>query len=1236
MLGRLLSTAASTLNPASYGSRNAAHLESVTEEEHTSGLLFPDASLLRRSNAHAYPLQTSFSSPNASTAGAYDDRGGLELDAGKDFRVVIAQNALGDRDEPCILLDTRMNADQPPQGLGLDPHVFDGPSRRHSRTASLTKPPPRRASVQTTGVHQSSLAESSPLAMAANARRSGQLSPGAFNRVRGRSSTLSAAVSGPESYHNRHAGDSSEYGLLNCIFGSSAFSYRGSSTKIHILSADGDTANNSPSASPSQRGSDNHGPRGTTPRGPLGRAHTVGMQPGPTSLQDKLNDPKPPSKVIVLITRMFSVNLPDARDGSLDGPEFTSPFQESLPDGYPFPDVSKRKKIKEKKTPMYAVAISIQIPLGARHGTRPISRLGGQTADPLRPGGMSFSLDSAHGFGGSFLEETLSPPPASLDERIDLLVDHWDTITRTLSHLERLAGREILSLLKQFDALSSLQPKPAKAPNMQRTNQTIVQLPPNVLAGNKSLREEAVLSSQRICFALRIPRVVTGQSRWGVWREEARWIARGLGDKEHNFFFLVLITSFLGNHTEWLSSLGPDWYRRRHYQQQKAQQDAEPIISNRTVIVCPDKMTARRLIFLLSAFLPARQRFEPPASPFRPGSSTNPRPLSQSPPSVPQLRQESLRRTIERRARAQRLNLDDGDSHERSISVSSSETAHRSSDDVDSVAVVDYPKSRRESDARSIRTMNLPMHANDTRMRKATASTASTMAPNSTVPVAHFASQQNRRVPGRRERSESDETDSLASANLLRNLQRSESSNISSDSSNPAGGRRWSGMFSGLWGSRQGSSATDDTEINTPSTAERRPSAVLPGKSQMSKPTLSQMAQEVAITDEQPQKEITASNKITIPSSSAAPKGLDENSQELLSPSTERNRESPLKLSVRSQDGVVDVDLPLPGFVSLSSSGDSTLASPKKTRTSVTSVDAVASTHSSNSGFNVPIRENDGPNTNVAGWLKSFHEDFLLQAVRPYDSLETDVKRAMLSEPTPNPLPGSTDIDGAERWIDVATTLIADTRTFSVKRLRLRRKIQGNGTPLRTPTSPLSNSRPITPRQRPETPSSTTPFTSLFTNAGRSRKDSVATMIDPAAINEAEEKFVEEPVMDLDGILVDAVERVLARSGQSSVVPTRPPSPSRGRKEDTSDAHSIHGEIPTVEVPRAECRKMVLGALEEVVRSVTAERFREDGDPELSHPVPSADREQKKKLAAVDNTLREGVRKWLLDVEEAV
>jgi hypothetical protein len=58
---------------------------------------------------------------------------------------------------------------------------------------------------------------------------------------------------------------------------------------------------------------------------------------------------------------------------------------------------------------------------------------------------------------------------------------------------------------------------------------------------------------------------------------------------------------------------------------------------------------------------------------------------------------------------------------------------------------------------------------------------------------------------------------------------------------------------------------------------------------------------------------------------------------------------------------------------------------------------------------------------------------------------------------------------------------------------------------------------------------------------------------------------------------------------------------------------------------------MVLGALEEVVRVVTAEHCREDVDNELG----LVDRERRRAMAGADNTLREGIRKWLLDVEEA-
>lgn len=1212
MLGRLLSTAASSLNPASYSRNNGAPLESVTEEEHTSGLLFPDTSLLRRSNAHAYPLQTTFNSPNASTTGAYDDRGGMELDAVKDFRVIVAQNALGDRDA-CVLLDTRAPSNALQSGLGIEPQGNEQAGARHSRAFSNLSRGPRR-----NFLGQSFVGESSPLSAATDSRRSIPASPGAFSRARGRSSTLAPTGTSHESALSRPSADSNDTGLLNCIFGSSAFSYRGSSTKMHIISADDDpgVATSVPA-------------NVANVRSPLTRSYTTGSPPGMTGLP-RASDEKPPSKVTVLVTRMFSVNLPEGTEASAERHDYASALhQESLPEmGFPFPDVSKqRRKVKEKKTPMYAVAITIQIPLISRNSGRPVSRFSTIGPDSPRTG-LSSSLDSDYQWRHGLFEDSLSAasPPASLDERLDLLVDHWDVITRTLSHLERLVRNEICFLLRKVDSLSGPHPKPAKAPNMQRTNQTVVYLPANILSVNSKLKEEALRSTRRISLALQTPYVVTGQSRWGVWREEGRSIVRGLGDKEQNFFFLVLLTAFLGNHTEWLNIMGPDWYRRRHNQQQKAQPDTDPVLTHRTVILCPDKMTARRLIFLLSAFLPSKNRIEPFPSPLRPGTSASLRAISQSPPAVPVLRQESLRRAIERRARAHRMNTwgsDQNEHHRRSVSISSQDTGQRTSESPDSIQPAQSMSARRGSDARSIRTLNPTIQPRDNRAHNTSEATTFMTTQSSTVPVPHFSSQQSRSSQGESANVGIDASDSLASENLLKNLQRSDSSAVSSHGSLPSAGGRWGGLFSGLWSSREESS-TDGTDYFTPSQARKRSVSTISGPASRGAHTLSQMVKEVTEEEVDHEPATAPSGNISIP---AGAKATTHNSQEESpgpSSLTSQVRDSPLKMSVRAEEGVVDVDLPLPGFLSLSSSGDSTIASPRKTRTSVTSMDAMASTHSSGSGFHGTLKDHDGPGAHVAGWLRSFHEDFTLQAVRPYAALEADIKRAMQAEPTPY-VPSTPDVDGSERWVDVATTLIADTRTSSIKRLRLIRKIivgqTGHG-PSLTPISPANAFQSGHARS----PSS---FTTFFSGYGKSPEGPLVEGRDP---NQLQEKFIEEPVMDLDGILVDAVERVLGQSGYSSLAQSRAPSPSRARRgEDKGQTTPRGEEAPAVEVPRAECRKMVLGALEEVVRVVTAEHCREDVDNELS----PADRERRRALTGADNTLREGIRKWLLDVEEA-
>jgi hypothetical protein len=210
-----------------------------------------------------------------------------------------------------------------------------------------------------------------------------------------------------------------------------------------------------------------------------------------------------------------------------------------------------------------------------------------------------------------------------------------------------------------------------------------------------------------------------------------------------------------------------------------------------------------------------------------------------------------------------------------------------------------------------------------------------------------------------------------------------------------------------------------------------------------------------------------------------------------------------------------------------------------------------------------------------------------------------------------------------ERWTTVCSTLIADTSTFSIKRLRLKRKIKVGLPQPPLPTNTEFQASPINESQ-------------------------LGSLLAASAIKQAhsdlivEEKFIEDPVMDLDDVLSDAVERILARSGQSSKVHSRASSPSgrgRGRhleqraNEASSSSHAIGA--PSIEIPRAECRRMVIGALEQVVRSVTAERVREDGNKAGESKGEERMSRSGSTSRSVDNTLREGIRKWLEEVEDA-
>lgn len=327
-------------------------------------------------------------------------------------------------------------------------------------------------------------------------------------------------------------------------------------------------------------------------------------------------------------------------------------------------------------------------------------------------------------------------------------------------------------------------------------------------------------------------------------------------------------------------------------------------------------------------------------------------------------------------------------------------------------------------------------------------------------------------------------------------------------------------------------------------------------------------------------------------------------------PERPKTYDSQLKLSVNEKDGVIDVDIALPDF-------GSPLQSPL-----FGGAGSVGSQHGSSFGessiLSMPFNEPEQP-VNVAGWLSQFHPDFALQAIKPYATLERDIKRAMSAEPTPitSATTPSVETGPLERWVDVCSALVADTRTFSIKRLSLRRLVRLIPTSTYQPTALT----PGVPGMPPGRSQYGNPYTS----------SPVAPM--PTEIHLAE-KFDEEAILDFDAVLIEGIDRVLARSGDTTRINSNQSSRSssrRGRRNTRvdSDVTGVGGGGTHVEVPQTDCKGVIFDALENVVRNVAAERSggkeAEDGEEKsvrtLNHRTYT------------DSSLKEGVRRWLSEVE---
>lgn len=1023
---------------------------------------------------------------------------------------------------------------------------------------------------------------------------------------------------------------------LDCMFGNLAMNYRGNSNKIHIVPLENKSAEAPLLSSSVQDAASSLGrAEGLRRRSNLAKSYTPANLPTELPRNDSTDSiSKEPRRRTIFITRMFSVTFPDE-----DTEARTPTPQSSLPkgNGFPFPSTSTKAGPSKppyvshpRKSPMYAITLILNLPVS--HSTanvRPSSR-GINLRNPAHmsssaPGqdSLGSSLDSDRRAGWAFIDSNLgvdsllsSSLTSDVDDRVDVVGQHWDVIMRALTSLQYVVQERILAQFKSPDAQSlpafhqhRHQPSRTSLRDMpSHPTRKPLRLQPNALMMDREIQTAAEITGTRVVSGMRIPRVMTGQGKWGVWREEARWLGRWAGRREQNFFFYNLLTAFLGNHTEWLNVLGPRWYRKRHRKQQKATAGETLIITNRTVIVSPDKMAARRLIFLLAAFLPPNAPNSGESnSLLRPGTSASLRAYSQSPPTnMPPSRKHSLRRQINRRPRGQQSMTNMGllqpnvQSTSQPLTEGSSE---RLETGVGEVSRASRPVGHsRRSSAHSIRTnLVLPSMSEGSAIVKDNniMMTTTTTTSQGTVPIAHFTLPRMRSsgpVPEQRPES----SDSLASANLINTLQRSGTGQTSIASNDSSNNSRWSG-FMNFWSGRR-SSSTDQSDY-----LQTTDDGVGYRGQERSRCQLEQMVQELSMDrvfeGDMFEPPITTTTTIAENSPEIFPQGAGSGMPASAArpiPDRPRTFEGPLKLSVNEKDGVIDVDIPLPDF-------DSPLLSPL-----LAGYGSASSHHDSSFGessvLSAPCGESDQP-VNAAGWLSQFHPDFAIQAIKPYSELERDIKRAMSAEPTPLSAATTPSLETGplERWVDVCSALIADTSAFKIKRISLRRLVKLTPTPTYQPSAMTPSFSGLPPgRSQYGNPYSAGTLGPMMTEVHLA------------------EKFDEEAMMDFDNTLIEGVDRVLAQSGEVTRVNSEQSSRSssrRGRPDRNAEFDALsHGELP-----QTDCKSVLFEALEAVVKDVTAER--------VGREMLKSDQGKGQQKTFTDSSLKEGVRRWLTEVE---
>ena len=348
---------------------------------------------------------------------------------------------------------------------------------------------------------------------------------------------------------------------------------------------------------------------------------------------------------------------------------------------------------------------------------------------------------------------------------------------------------------------------------MQRINQKIIRLPAFSLVDDLEIYKK---SSEAIGFvrsALSIPSVkpVSG----GHWLEEARLMARLCSQKNNDKFFAILLTAFLGNHFEWINEIGRELHEERLLLRWKSQEDKNAIRS-RTVIICEDRILARRLVFLLASFL-------------FPGML-----------SLKSISNRDVRRSSAWSPHDQIL-AGRGQFTAAELSISASSTEEdRSGRYIPTTA----PRrlQRNSSETSSLRTAHLSIPRQDPSFNKSSAGTTTTVTPNPSTPLAYV-----NPIPKDSDSyfsiAPSASGPSSAAAASLQRLRRTSSTASTIPST-------WGSLLGSIWSTKQTSSAgTSNTTMPSDAIASTSSSSRNSQHQTSSINRLESMAKEVGIAD---------------------------------------------------------------------------------------------------------------------------------------------------------------------------------------------------------------------------------------------------------------------------------------------------------------------------------------------------------------------------------------------------